>query len=109
MASGVASTEVLLTANDFDTRVVTRGVASRLLNGGNDVKMDMESSMNRYEDICKQKKSDDEAKAKLEATEVPKATMHDARLEAMVKKAYEDDHHGVNKVLKVVLEGRDDE
>ena len=37
--------------------------------------------------------------------EVPKATMHDAKLEGMVKAAYDSDDHGVNKVLKVVLEG----
>ncbi|HSN29918.1 MAG TPA: hypothetical protein VLT45_26705 [Kofleriaceae bacterium] len=78
-------------------------------NCNNDVKLDMESAMNKYEDICKQKKEDDAAKAKLESTEVPKAAMHDAKLEAMIKKAYEKDYHGENKVLKVVLEGWDDD
>lgn len=74
-----------------------------------DGKSDLESSMDTYEDICKKKKEDDATKAKLESTEVPKATMHDGKLEAMVKKAYVDDYHGVNKVLKVVLEGWDEE
>jgi hypothetical protein len=74
-----------------------------------DGKRDMESSMDLYKDLCTKKKRDDAAKAKLDSTEVPKAEMHDAKLEAMVKKAYEDDYHGVNKVLKVVLEGWDEE
>lgn len=78
-------------------------------NCSNNGKSDLETSMNRYQDICKKKKQDDDAKAKLESTEVPKAEMHDAKLEAMVKKAYEDDYHGVNKVLKVVLQGWDEE
>jgi hypothetical protein len=43
------------------------------------------------------------------SVEVPKATMHDAKLEGMVKTAYEQDYHGVNKVLKVVLQGWDEE
>lgn len=72
-------------------------------------KDDLVSSMDRYKDLCTQKKEDDAAKAKLESTEVPKAEMHDAKLEAMVKKAYVDDYHGVNKVLKVVLQGWDDD
>src|SRR3569623_666035 len=71
-------------------------------------KSDLENSMNRYEDICKKKKDDDARQAKLEATEVPKATMHDAKLEAAVKKAYIDGGYE-NKVLKVVLEGWDDD
>ena len=43
------------------------------------------------------------------SVEVPKATMHDAKLEGMVKAAYDKDDHSVNKVLKVVLEGWDDD
>jgi hypothetical protein len=39
------------------------------------------------------------------SVEVPKATMHDAKIEGMIKTAYEKDYHGVNKVVKVVLEG----
>jgi hypothetical protein len=70
-----------------------------------DAKRDLESSMDQYESVCKKQRDDAATKAKLDSTEVPKATMHDAKLEAMVKKAYEDDYHGVNKVLKVVLEG----
>jgi hypothetical protein len=43
------------------------------------------------------------------SVEVPKATMHDAKLEGMIKSAYELDYHGVNKVLKVVLQGWEEE
>ncbi len=43
------------------------------------------------------------------SVEVPKATMHDAKLEAMIKAAYVEDYHGVNKVLKVVLQGWEDD
>lgn len=43
------------------------------------------------------------------SVEVPKATMHDAKIEAAIKLAYEKDYHGVNKVLKVVLQGWEDE
>ena len=75
----------------------------------NDVKMEMESAMNRWEDICKKKKEDDAAKAKLESTEVPKASMHDAKIAAAIKKAWEDDTHGEYKTLKVVLGGWDDD
>src|SRR5881628_2647787 len=73
-----------------------------------DAKSDMETSMSAYENICKNQKEDDAAKAKLEATEVPKATMHDAKLEAAVKKAYIDGGYE-NKILKVVLEGWDED
>ena len=43
------------------------------------------------------------------SVEVPKATMHDAKLEGMIKAAYEKDYHGVNKVVKVVLQGWEEE
>jgi hypothetical protein len=74
-----------------------------------EAKDDLESSMDEYDGLCKKKKADDAAKAKLDSTEVPQAEMHDAKLEAMVKKAYVDDYHGVNKVLQVVLQGWDEE
>lgn len=73
-----------------------------------EAKSDLERSMDRYKDACQKKKEDDARQAKLESTEVPKATMHDAKLEAMVKKAYVDGGYE-NKVLKVVLEGWDDD
>lgn len=77
-------------------------------NCNNEGKRDLETSMDAYKNVCAQKKRDDEAKAKLESTEVPKATMHDAKLEAMVEKAYKAGGYE-NKVLKVVLEGWSDD
>lgn len=75
---------------------------------GSDARRDLETSMDRYKDACQKKKDDDARQAKLQATEVPKATMHDAKLEAAVKKAYIDGGYE-NKVLKIVLEGWDDD
>lgn len=74
-----------------------------------DGKSDMESAMSNYKNICQKKQEDDDAKAKLESTEVPKATMHDAKIEAAIRKAFDSDDHGEDKVLKVVLEGWADE
>jgi hypothetical protein len=48
------------------------------------------------------------AKAALEATEVPKAEMHDAKLEKAVAAAYDRDYPG-NKVLRVILDGWSDD
>src|SRR5262249_20377715 len=48
------------------------------------------------------------AKDALEATEVPKAEMHRARLEKAVAVAYDKDYPG-NKVLKVILDGWSDD
>jgi hypothetical protein len=72
-----------------------------------DAKRDVESSMDAYRDGCQKKRDDDARKAKLDATEVPKAELHDAKIEAAVKKAYENDYgnEAHPKVLKVVLEG----
>lgn len=73
-----------------------------------DAKRDIEASMDAYADSCKKQKAEADHKAKLDATEMPKATMHDAKLEAAVKKAYVDGGYE-NKVLKVVLQGWDDD
>src|SRR4051794_38942015 len=69
-----------------------------------DAKRDVETSMDQYKDSCQKKRDDAARQAKLDATEVPKATMHDAKLEAAVKKAYIEGGYE-NKILKVVLEG----
>ena len=60
--------------------------------------------MDKYKDGCEKKRDDDARQAKLASTEVPKATMHDAKIEAAIRKAFDSDDHGEDKVLKVVLE-----
>ena len=75
---------------------------------GDDAKRDVEASMDKYDPVCQKKRDDDAYQAKLASTELPKATMHDAKLEAAVKKAYIDGGYE-NKVIKVVLEGWDDD
>lgn len=73
-----------------------------------DAQRDVEASMDQYGPICQKKRDEDARQAKLQSTEVPKATMHDAKLEAAVKKAYIDGGYE-NKVLAVVLGGWDDD
>jgi hypothetical protein len=64
--------------------------------------------MSQYLKEEKAKKEAAEEKAKLEGTEVPKPTMHDAKLEKAVAAAYDRDYPG-NKILKVVLGGWSDD
>ncbi len=68
----------------------------------------LERSMTEYDETCKKKKSEDDAKAKLEATELPKANMHDAKLEKAVRVAFDKDYPG-NKILLVILDGWSDD
>jgi hypothetical protein len=68
----------------------------------------MRIQLDRAAEAKAKAKKEEEEKAKLEAVEVPKGTMHDAKLEKAVAAAYNKDYPGA-KILQIVLGGWSDE